>query len=228
MLKAILFDHDGTTVDSEQAHYTMWRDVLRDYKIALTADEYTRHYAGVPTPALSEVLAEKYSLAVEPKVLYAAKMDATNRYLANQAYPLMAGAREAMQFFHERGLAIAVVTGSARGGVDSTIQRHGLDAYVSAVVSRDDVAKTKPAPDCYLLAAERLGLQPADCLAIEDTYNGSLAAFRAEIKCIGVSSAAPARDQFANAIYACRSLDEARVWISANLLTPASQSNPLP
>lgn len=218
MLKAILFDHDGTIVDSEQAHYEMWRDILHEYAIALTYDEYNKHYAGVPTPTLSEVLVDKFSLAVDPAVLYAAKMDATNLYLATQAYPLTQGAREAMRYFHEQGLAIAVVTGSAQGGVDSTVTKHQLDKYVSAVVSRDDVANTKPAPDSYLLAAERLGFQPAECLAIEDTYNGSLSASRANIDCIGVSTSERVRNKFSTTIHVCSCLDDARQWVVENLL----------
>lgn len=222
MLKAILFDHDGTTVDSERAHYEMWRDVLCAYSIALTYDEYNKHYAGVPTPTLSEVLVEKFTLDVDPAVLYAAKMDATNLYLETQAYPLMPGAREAMQFFHEQGLAIAVVTGSAREGVASTVNRHKLGTYVSAMVSRDDVEKTKPAPDSYLLAAERLGFKPEECLAIEDTYNGSLAAHRAGIDCIGVSSSERVRAKFSTTIQVCSNLAEARNWVTENYQLPAS------
>lgn len=216
MLKAILFDHDGTTVDSERPHYEMWKDVMAKYDISLTYDDYNKNYAGVPTPRLSGVLVEKYSLNVAPQELYDAKMTATNEYLAERAYPLMPGAFEAMQYFHDQGLAIAIVTGSAKEGVNSTITKHGLEKYVSAVVSRDDVKETKPAPDSYQLAAERLGCKPEDCLAIEDTFSGSLSASSAGVKCVGVSSSATVRSKFTETVHVCASLDEAKQWITEN------------
>jgi HAD superfamily hydrolase (TIGR01509 family) len=213
MLKAILFDHDGTIVDSEHCHFEMWHEVLQNYSITLTFEEYRKHYTGIPTPRLSEVLTHKYALNIDPSVLLTAKMDATNQYLSTQAYPLMEGALEAIQFFHAQGLAIAVVTGSAKEGVNSTIKNHGLDKYVTATVSRDDVEKTKPAPDSYLLAAKRLGVEAKYCLAIEDTYNGSLAASQAGIQCIGVSPSAAMRDKFSTTVHVCSCLDEAKDWI---------------
>ena len=99
----------------------------------------------------------------------------------------MAGASESVRYFYGLGFKIGIVTGAGKEGVSSTMVNHSLDRYVSVVVSADVVENSKPAPDSYLLAMEKLGLQASECLAIEDTYNGSLSASRASVDCIGVS-----------------------------------------
>jgi len=216
-IKAVLFDHDGTIADSEFAHFEMWREVLNKYKVILSHEEYTSQYAGIPTTTNAKTMVENYSLNVESTVLVLAKSNATNEYLAKQAFPLMKGAFESIRYVYEQGFTIGVVTGAGREGVENTLKNHGLEKYVSVVVSGDDVEHSKPAPDCYLLAMEKLGLQSLDCLAIEDTYNGSLSAIRANIKCIGVSPSASVRDVFSDTIYECSDLNMATQWISKNV-----------
>ena len=215
-IKAILFDHDGTIVDSELAHFEMWRDILCKYDIQLTQEEYTSHYAGIPTTTNAITIVNNYSLSAEPLELVLAKTEFTNQYLSRQAFPLMSGALEAVCYFYEQGLKIGIVTGAGKEGVNTTLKNHKFDKYVSVVVSGDDVKNSKPAPDCYLLAAEKLGLHPSECLAIEDTYNGSTSAFQANIKCIGVSSSSRMRKLFDETIYTCNNLDMATQWISRN------------
>jgi len=215
-IKAVLFDHDGTIADSEQVHFELWRDVLHKYYVELSHDEYKSLYAGIPTTTNAKTIVEKHSLEVEPTILALAKAEITNEYLVKQAFPLMKGALESVQYFYEQGLAVGVVTGAGREGVKSTLKNHGLEKYVSVVVSGDDVKNSKPAPDCYLLAAEKLGLHPWECLVIEDTYNGSLSAIRANMECIGVSLSPKVRNLFSKTVYECSDLNIATQWISQN------------
>lgn len=216
-IKAILFDHDGTIVDSEQAHFEMWREVLQKYEIELTHEEYTNQYAGIPTTTNAATIIANHSLNAKSSELVFAKAEITNHYLSRQAFPLMGGALNCIRHFYEQGFKIGVVTGAGREGVDATLDNHGLRKYVSIVVSGDDVTHSKPAPDCYLLAAEKLGFLTSECLAIEDTYNGSIAAIRANIKCIGVCASSRARELFVGTIYECSHLDAATQWIGENI-----------
>ena len=221
-IKAVLFDHDGTIADSEQAHFEMWREVLYQYNVELSHEEYERQYEGIPTTTNAKKIVENHSLEVEPTTLVLAKAKITNEYLAKQAFPLMSGALESVRYFYEQGLKVGVVTGAGREGVTTTLKNHGFEKYVSVVVSGDDVENSKPAPDCYLLAAEKLGLQPSECLAIEDTYNGSLSAIRANMECIGVSSSHRVRNLFSKTAYECSDLNIATQWISQNFHLQAS------
>ncbi len=217
-VKAILFDHDGTIVDSEQAHFEMWRDVLREYGVELSHEEYTNQYAGIPTTSNAVTIVENHTINATPAQLVQAKAEATNQYLSKQAFPLMDGAFDSIRYFYERGYHIGIVTGAGREGVDVTLKDHGFDKYVSIVVSGDDVTNSKPAPDCYLLAAEKLCIEPSECLALEDTYNGSLAAIGAGIKCVGVSASSRVRSLFTGTIYECANLNAATQWLSESVL----------
>ncbi len=216
-IKAILFDHDGTLVDSEQAHFEMWRDVLHKYKVELSHEEYTSQYAGIPTTTNAASIIATHSLSIKSSELVSAKAAATNQYLSAHAFPLMDGALDSVRYFHEQGFKVGIVTGAGKEGVDVTMENYGLHEYVSLIVSGDDVADSKPAPDCYLLAAEILGLSPSECLAFEDTYSGSIAAISANMKCIGVSASSRVRGLFNGTIYECHSLDLATQWVSENL-----------
>jgi len=216
-IKAILFDHDGTIVDSEEVHFKLWRDLLQHYDVVLTQEEYTNQYAGIPSTSNAVTIIDNHLLAIKPSELVSAKAAATNQYLSEQAFPLMDGALDCIRFFYEQGFTIAIVTGAGREGVDATLENHGLREYVSSVVSGDDVINSKPAPDCYLLAAKKLGLHPSECLAVEDTYNGSVAAISAEIKCIGVSASSRVRKLFTGTIHECCDLNAATQWISNSL-----------
>ncbi len=212
-IKAILFDHDGTIVDSEKAHFEMWRNVLIEYNVELSYEEYVSQYAGIPTTSNAITIAENHSLDATPFELVKAKNEQSKQYLSKQAFPLMNGAIDSIRYFHKQGYKIGIVTGAGREGVAVSLVEHGLEQYVSVCISGDDVVNSKPAPDCYLLAADKLGFQPTECLAIEDTYNGSLAAIGAGIKCVGVSESNRVRSLFTETIYECTDLNMATKWI---------------
>ncbi|MBT3203192.1 MAG: HAD family phosphatase [Gammaproteobacteria bacterium] len=213
-IKAILFDHDGTLVDSETIHYEMWKIILESYGITLTLEDYIQNYAGFPTISNAETMTNRYSaLSVTASVLIDAKNSATKLFLSTQAFPLMKGARESINYFKEQGLKVSVVTGASGEGVKNTINSYDLKSSISTVVSGDDVRKSKPAPDCYLLATQRLGLHASECIAIEDSENGVAAAVAANVTCVAVSGSMLKHHDFSKAVKVFTNLDEARHWI---------------
>ena len=214
MIKAILFDHDGTLIDSENTHYEMWKDILFEYGVHLSFEEYSQKYIGIPTDSNAIRFIDNYSLEVSPQTLINAKTKSTNTYLSKNAFPLMPGALESIAYFNTLGLKTGIVTGASREGVDATIKAHQLEKSIVTIVSGDDVKNSKPAPDCYLLAAKNLNLQTKECIAIEDTIYGVTAATSASIKCVAVPSSDYTNDGFEKAIFTCKSLDEATSWIT--------------
>lgn len=185
-LRAILFDHNGTLVDSEPVHFRMWATVLARYGVSLSEQQYIAHYAGVPTRANAVDLVRRFGLGEDPAVLADAKNAATKDFLLRSAFPLMNGVLAAIAEFRRVDLTLAVVTGASANGVYATLRANDLQRHFATVVSGDDVRASKPAPDCYFLALERLGLQAADCLAIEDTQHGLRAACGAGIRCLAL------------------------------------------
>lgn len=208
-LRAVLFDHDGTLVDSEPVHFLVWKEVLAPYGFALTEEQYRERYAGVPTLANARDLVQRFGVIEDPSTLAGAKNAATRDYLCRSAFPLLPGVREAIATFTDLGLRLAVVTGASAFGVDATLRAHGLAAHFAVVVSGDDVRHGKPAPDCYLLALERLGLPAGDCLALEDTEHGLAAARGAGIRCLALPTAMSRHHDFTQAAAVLDGMDAA-------------------
>ena len=183
-LRAVLFDHDGTLVDSEPIHYQLWVQVLRRYGVMISEEVFNSVCAGMPTLANAVDLVKRYNLPVQAENLAEEKHTITKEFLAENAYPLMPGVQKAIQALIEQGLTLAIVTGANQHSVGATVRTYSFDRHFAYVISADDVQKSKPAPDCYLLALEKLGLRPEECLAIEDTEHGLRAASQAGIPCL--------------------------------------------
>jgi len=213
LLKAVLFDHDGTLVDSEGAHWKIWQEVLQQHRIGLTESDYKAHYAGIPTPANAQALVARHALDVSPTALAQQKNDATRRYLGRTAFPLMPHALQAIDAFHRQGAKLAVVTGAGPDGIQATLHAYGLAERFSTIVTGDDVRNSKPAPDCYLLALKKLGLQAEECIALEDTEHGVRAAAAAGIACCGVKNAFSETHDFSLAAETFGNLQDATEWI---------------
>lgn len=212
-MQAVLFDHDGTLVDSEGLHCQHWQMILSDHNVQLSKADYKKHLAGIPTPANADRLVRQHGLSIAAQSLAERKEQVTRDYLSKNAFPLMPGALKALRSVHRAGLKIGIVTGAGSHGVTSTMEAHGLCPLVEVVVSGDDVHQSKPAPDCYLLALERLNLTAADCIALEDTENGVTAAVAAGLNCCAIPNAFSAHHNFEQAQRRFANLSEAVRWI---------------
>ena len=118
-----------------------------------------------------------------------------------------------IQHFNKVGLKLGIVTGAGRFDVSSTLQGHQLEHYFDVITTGEDVANSKPDPAVYLLAMERLGVKPNECVAIEDTENGIRSAIAAGLICCAVRNdysvghdLSVATDVFAN-------MNDAKNWI---------------
>lgn len=207
-LKAILFDHDGTLVDSEPVHFQMWASILSGYGVSLTEQQYRDHYAGVPTRTNAVDAVERFQINELPERLAEAKNAATREFLRRSAFPMMPGAHATIRQLRHAGLKLAVVTGANSESVRATIRANNLSDTFSTVVSGDDVRLSKPAPDCYLLALERLGIPSADCLAIEDTEHGLHAARAAGIGCIAIPTPMSEHHDFRGALVTLNNMSQ--------------------
>ena len=217
-IKAILFDHDGTLVDSEYSHYEMWASILIPHGIILTSEEYIRHYAGIPTPANAAYIVDKYSLKISPSILVEAKKVATESYLSTQAFPLTTGAKKSIDFFSQKDIKLAIVTGAGKEGVNATIVSNCFQDKFDAIVTGDDVDNSKPSPDCYLLATQLLGVNASECIAIEDSENGVSAAVSANIPCVAISTPMSKHHDLSKSMKTFGNLNEAKLWIAENYI----------
>lgn len=114
---------------------------------------------------------------------------------AAKQLPVMEGAREILQYFYAHGIPIATASSSSVEQIETNLAQSGLRDYFDAVVGGDFVANGKPAPDIFLLAAERIGISQADCYVFEDGYNGLRGASAAGCAPVMIPDTMPATDE---------------------------------
>ncbi|GGX95964.1 HAD family hydrolase [Streptomyces fructofermentans] len=182
---SVIFDLDGTLVDSEPNYFEAGRQTLAEHGVTdFTWADHER-YVGISTRETLVLWKERYDLDAPLDVLLA---DKNRRYLelaraSTRVYPQM---RAFVELLAADGVPMAVASGSSREAVRAVLAGTGLDAYLLTVVSAEEVAHGKPAPDVFLEAARRLGAVPAECLVVEDAAPGAQAAHAAGMRCLAV------------------------------------------
>ena len=200
--RAVIFDMDGLMVDTEPLARAAWATIVDQHGQTLTDDVY-RQMIGRRTVESAQLLLDRYELPYTAVSLAAYKNELFAVRRA-QGVPSMPGLMELVTAVAGRGLPWAVATSSPLDHARVILGQLGLQAACAAVAAGDEVTHGKPAPDIYLLAAQRLGVDPARCLALEDSRPGCQAAVAAGMKTVAV----PNRDtqeadfSFAHAVYA--------------------------
>ena len=184
MKKAVIFDLDGLLIDSEIISYKMYADLLQKHNLRFTLDTYARHYSGKNGVTNMQNLIFTYHLPIslEQGLAY---VDALEKGYFAEGVPLKPGARELLHFLKRRDIKILLASSSTRERALSVLAQHGIENCFDAMVFGPEIAHGKPAPDIFLLAAQRLGCKTEGCWVIEDSYNGVTAAKAAGMHCIG-------------------------------------------
>jgi len=181
--RALLFDFDGTIADTMPAHLDAWNKALKVYDLTLSKEQHLE-WAGRPTRQIVELLNSKHGTKISPDEFSRAK---EHDYLASiKQVKAIASVVEIIKFYDGK-IPMAVVSGSRHRPVETTLDHLGLTEHFDAVICAEDYKNGKPDPDCFLLAAEKLGVAPADCLVFEDAALGIEAARRAGMACIRVT-----------------------------------------
>lgn len=214
--KALLFDLDGTLVDSEHFHFKVWNEILAESGVELDYIDFLRNFAGVPLPGNAKRLKEHYEIGSPLDVLISKKEQLTNERLKTSTIELMPYVEETMEYFLEKGIAMALVTASKRADVDELFRKNGLNKYFKTLVTRSDVTRSKPDPESYNLAVERIGYQKEDCLVFEDTVNGLRAAKNADLTCFVIQGDHDSHEKLAESDRIFTDFRQARAYITEN------------
>ncbi|MFD4773563.1 HAD family hydrolase, partial [Streptomyces sp. NPDC058427] len=172
---SVVFDLDGTLVDSEPNAYESARLLLARYGVAEFTWEQNARFLGISNREALTVLRAEYGIEAPVDELVAGQ-DAIYLELAATSTEAFREMRVFVEMLHAHGVAMAVASGSSRAAIAAVLKGTGLDAYLTEYVSADEVARGKPEPDVFLEAARRLGVAPADCVVVEDAVPGAAAA----------------------------------------------------
>lgn len=185
-LRALLFDLDGTLIDSEFFHFECWNEILEEFGVKLTYNDWLDNYAGVPMPTNAGRLIEKFAIATPLQQIIEKRERLTLERLKTKDVNLMPYVGDVLEYFQQQGLTLALVTSSPRQDVEAVFERNGLGRYFKLIITRTEVAKSKPDPESYLVCVEKLGLQKEECLVFEDTINGVKSAKAAGLTCFAI------------------------------------------
>jgi HAD superfamily hydrolase (TIGR01509 family) len=186
-LRALILDFDGLILDTESPIFEAWSEEYRRHGHELEVERW-QHALGThggfdPCERLLSLVGPRF----DPEALR--EQIRQRNLLRCEQQPLLPGIEDLLGQARALGLGTAVASSSSRGWVLGWLERHRVLHLFDAVCARDDVARVKPAPDLFLLAAERLGATPASCLVFEDSPNGIRAARAAGMRCVAVPNA---------------------------------------
>lgn len=185
MKPAVVFDMDGVLVDTEPVYLDIMRGLFAEHGLVVPESRFDE-YVGVSSEAMWREIKAEFKLGEAVADLVKKEQKEQERRLsALTVIPPVNGAKELIGAFQGADVKLALASSSLRMIISLILQRTGLDRCFSAVVSGEDVARSKPEPDIFLAAASQLNAIPARCVVIEDSSRGVQAAKAAGMKSIG-------------------------------------------
>jgi len=183
-LRAILFDFDGTILDTETPEFEEWRALFRSRGHDLDLDVWQDSVGTVGAYDPCAHLAELTGAEFDHEAL---RQEVNARHRARcEAQPLLPGVVDRLREARAAGLGTGVASSSLSSWVEGWLARHGIQDLFDVVCTRDQVRQAKPAPDLFLLAATRLDVAPDLCVVFEDSPNGIRAARAAGMRCVAI------------------------------------------
>jgi HAD superfamily hydrolase (TIGR01549 family) len=178
-IAAAIFDFDGTLVDTMPLHYEAYRRVLADVDIELAAADFFDNVGGNARETIPKFLGGR-PCRLSVQEIHDRKKQLVNRLLAECEIPILETAKLLPVFAGT--MRVGLVSSGSRPGVEIVLSRLGWDRYFEVVITGEDAKRGKPAPDLFLLAADRMQVAPESCIVFEDTPAGLEAAERAGMR----------------------------------------------
>lgn len=192
MLKGAIFDMDGLMFDTEQIWQKNWNKTAAEMGITLP-EEFKFNICGTSGKLMNSVI-EKY-YGVEDGSAIAQKVKNMVHDDLIDFTPEKPGVHEILEFFKQRGVRMAVASSSTEEVIRRNLKNTNTEEYIEAIVSGSGMKNGKPAPDIFLAAAEKLGIDPKECYVFEDAFNGVTAGYNAGCRTIMIPDMSQPTDE---------------------------------
>ena len=183
-IKAVIFDMNGVIIDDEPLHEQTFKDVCKRYGIDLSSEDYVNLCMGRTGVEGYVQIGKKYKLPPVPYEDLAKENSSYYQQITLGRIKAMPGILSLIGLLHSH-YTLALTTSASREETRSVLETFRLQDFFTVIVTAEDIAKSKPDPEPYLLTAQKLGIEPAFCLVIEDAQNGVASAKAAGMHCVG-------------------------------------------
>ena len=183
-MKAVIFDMDGVIIDSEPIHFDVDIKTM-DYLGQNISGGELEKYVGMTSTEMWSLIKKKYNLIQSVDEIIDYQLENKINIVRELDIEPIEGIRELLLQLKNESLLIGIASSSPRKFIEEVVKKFHLQDYLSCVVSGEEVPRGKPAPDVYIEAAKELGVDIDQCIVIEDSRNGVIAAKAAGMKCIG-------------------------------------------
>ncbi|MED1864589.1 HAD family hydrolase [Fictibacillus nanhaiensis] len=184
MIKALIFDFDGTILDTETQHYNAFQELYQEHGSDLPLEVWGECIGTHSDFNPYEYLERQIDKKLDHNVLRAKKTERALALIAEQRE--LPGILDYLEAAKELGLKVGLASSSSRKWVEEHLERIGLMHYFEVIKTADDVEKVKPDPALYLEAVKALNIKPHEAIAFEDSVNGSMAAKKAGLYCVAI------------------------------------------
>ena len=190
-IKAVIWDMDGVIVDTAPYHFSAWQEAFRKKGAKYTADDFRRNFGQRNDAIIRNILGDGISQSELDTISEEKERDFRKKEMQN-IKPLP-GATELMKLLIEHGFKMALASSAPTENIKLQTEGLGISNWFQSIISGGDVTEGKPSPQSFLLAAQRLGAEPKNCVVIEDAVAGVTAAKRAGMRCLAVTNTNPER-----------------------------------
>ena len=185
MLKAVIFDMDGLLIDSEALTFEGYKKLCRKHDYILE-DEFYYQFLGTNVDYMREGFKKYYGQAFPFDQIVNEVHDYIEEIFLNNGVPLKSGAINLLEFLKKKGIKIGLATSSSRPRVDQILKKAHVLSYFDVTVCGNEIEKSKPDPEIFLTACQKLRIKPSEAIVLEDSENGIIGASEGNIRCIHV------------------------------------------
>jgi len=216
--KAVIWDMDGVIADTAPYHLKAWQEVFQKRGVNFTEEDFRRSFGQRNDTIINNTLGREASPA-ETEAISVAKEKNFRQRIRHNIKPLP-GVIKLIDSLKEHGFRMALASSAPVENIQLLTIGLGINNYFQSVISDDDVTEGKPDPQVFLLAAQELGVDPENCIVIEDAVAGVIAAKRAGMCCLAITNTHP-RDSLTEADLVVDTLEAVSANDLEGLLTPS-------